>query len=47
MQIGIIGTGRLGVSFALLCEKNGYKIIASDINQEYINKLNNKTLKTK
>jgi len=46
MQIGIIGTGRLGVSFALLCEKNGYKIIASDINQEYINKLNNKTLKT-
>lgn len=46
MKIGIIGTGRLGISFSLLCEKNGYEIIASDIRQDYIDNLNNKTLKT-
>lgn len=45
-KIGVIGVGRLGLSFALLCEKNGYTVYASDNNVEYLNNLRNKTLKT-
>jgi nucleotide sugar dehydrogenase len=46
MKIGVIGAGRLGITFALLCEKAGYDVIVSDIRQEYIEKLNNKTIDT-
>lgn len=45
-KIGVIGVGRLGLSFALLCEKNGYTVYGSDNNVEYLNNLRNKTLKT-
>lgn len=45
-KIGVIGIGRLGLSFALLCEKNGYIVYGSDNNLEYLNKLKNKTFKT-
>ena len=27
MKIGVIGAGRLGLTFALLCEKNGYEVL--------------------
>lgn len=40
MNIGVIGTGRLGLSFALLCDKAGYNVIVSDTNEDYINNLN-------
>jgi UDPglucose 6-dehydrogenase len=43
-KIGIIGIGKLGLSFALLLEKENYVVFGSDINKEYVEKLNNKTL---
>jgi nucleotide sugar dehydrogenase len=42
MKIGIIGTGRLGLTFALLCEKNGYEVIVSDVREDYVFNLNQK-----
>lgn len=45
-KIGIIGVGRLGISFALLCEKNGYTVHVSDSNKNYLNNLKNKTIDT-
>jgi UDPglucose 6-dehydrogenase len=42
MKIGIIGAGRLGLTFALLCEKNGYDVIVSDVREDYIFNLNQK-----
>lgn len=45
-NIGIIGTGRLGLSFALLCAKKGYKVYAHDKRQEYIDSLSNRTYTT-
>ena len=42
MKIGIIGAGRLGLTFALLCEKNGYDVIVSDIREDYVFNLNQK-----
>jgi UDPglucose 6-dehydrogenase len=42
MKIGIIGAGRLGLTFALLCEKNGYNVIVSDIREDYVFNLNQK-----
>ena len=46
-NITVLGVGRLGLGLALLMEKAGYNILGVDINEEYIDKLNNKTLKTK
>ena len=42
MKIGIIGAGRLGLTFALLCEKNGYEVNVSDIREDYVFNLNQK-----
>ena len=42
MKIGVIGAGRLGLTFALLCEKNGYDVIASDVREDYVFNLNQK-----
>ena len=39
MKIGLIGTGRLGLCFALLIEKAGYEVLASDNRKDYINDL--------
>jgi hypothetical protein len=40
MKIGIIGAGRLGLTFALLCEKAGYEVIVSDKREDYVYNLN-------
>ena len=40
MKIGVIGTGRLGITFALLCEKAGYEVIVSDKRDDYVYNLN-------
>lgn len=45
-KLGIIGIGKLGLSFALLAENKGYEVWGSDVNKEYINSLKNKTFKT-
>jgi len=41
MKIGIIGAGRLGLTFALLCKKAGYEVIVSDKREDYVFNLNN------
>jgi UDPglucose 6-dehydrogenase len=41
MKIGVIGCGRLGLAFALMCDKHGIPVIASDKNSQYIRNLNN------
>ena len=39
MKIGLIGAGRLGLCLALLMDKAGYSIIASDVREDYIDGL--------
>lgn len=46
-NISVLGIGKLGLGLALLIEKAGYNVLGVDINEEYINQLNNKTFKTK
>jgi len=46
MKIGVIGAGRLGICFALLCEKAGYTVLVSDIREEYVRDLNLKNIIT-
>tara|TARA_R100001460_G_scaffold65320_1_gene105605 strand:+ start:137 stop:1291 length:1155 start_codon:yes stop_codon:yes gene_type:complete len=46
MKIGVIGAGRLGICFALLCEQAGYDVLVSDIREEYVNDLNDRKITT-
>ena len=46
MNIGVIGVGRLGICFALLLERAGHTVLASDIKFEYVDNLNVKRIKT-
>ena len=46
MKIGVIGSGRLGICFALLCERAGYDVLVSDIRKDYVDNLNEKQIKT-
>lgn len=46
MKIGVIGVGKLGLSFSLLSERKGIEVIGSDFNKSYVDSLNNKTFKT-
>ena len=46
MKIGVIGAGRLGICFALLCERAGYVVLVSDIREDYVNDLNAKKIST-
>ena len=46
MKIGVIGAGRLGICFALLCERAGYDVLVSDIREDYVNDLNQKKIIT-
>ena len=39
MKIGLIGAGRLGICLALLIEKAGYEVLASDSRGDYIHEL--------
>lgn len=42
MIIGVIGGNEIGLSFSLLCEKHGYKVIFSDSDEDFIYNLNQK-----
>ena len=44
MKIGVIGAGRLGLCFALLCEDAGHNVIVSDVMQHYVSGLQNKQI---
>lgn len=46
MKIGVIGAGRLGICFALLCEQAGYDVLVSDIREDYVEGLNQKKITT-
>lgn len=46
MIIGILGGDIIGLSFGLLCEKNGYEVIIYDDKEDYIFNLNNKVCLT-
>ena len=46
MKIGVIGAGRLGICFALLLDKAGYSIVASDVREDYIKNLCEKRIDT-
>lgn len=46
MKVGVIGAGRLGICFALLCEQAGYEVIVSDIREDYVNDLNKRQINT-
>ena len=45
-RIGVIGAGRLGICFALLADRAGYKVIVSDVRKDYIKNLQEKTIST-
>ena len=46
MKIGLIGAGRLGICLALLIERAGFDVIASDVREDYIERLQNKVIFT-
>jgi UDP-glucose 6-dehydrogenase len=47
MIIGVIGGDEIGLSFALLCEKIGYKVIFSESEEDYVYNLNNRICSNK
>lgn len=44
MRIGVIGAGRLGICFALLCEESGHSVIVSDVQSKYVSQLNSREI---
>lgn len=46
MKVGVIGAGRLGICFALLCEEAGYDVLVSDIRKDYVDSLNKREIIT-
>ena len=46
MKIGVIGVGRLGICFALLLNRGGYHVIASDIRANYVANLQRGQIET-
>jgi UDPglucose 6-dehydrogenase len=44
-NITVIGIGKLGLGFALLLEKSGYNVLGVDIFQDYVNQINDKSIK--
>lgn len=45
-NISVIGIGKLGLCFALTLEKAGYNVVGLDINKDYVDSINNKSLKS-
>jgi len=43
-NITVIGIGKLGLGFALLLERAGYNVLGVDIFQDYVNKINDKSI---
>lgn len=46
MKIGVIGVGRLGICFALLLDRAGHDVMASDIRTNYVAALNRGEIQT-
>lgn len=45
-KIAILGIGKLGICFALNLERVGYDVIGVDISPDYVNSINQKTLRS-
>jgi len=45
-QIGLIGTGRLGICVALTLEKNGYEVICNDKSIEILNAIDSRSIQS-
>jgi nucleotide sugar dehydrogenase len=43
-NITVIGIGKLGLGFALLLEKSGYNVLGIDIFQDYVTRINERTV---
>lgn len=39
MQIGIIGLGKMGFNLALNLQRNGYEVVANDVNADFVQKI--------
>jgi len=37
-QVGIVGCGQMGGGIAQVCAQSGYEVIASEVNEELLNK---------
>lgn len=46
MQIGIIGLGKMGYNLALNLKRNGYEVIAHDINADFVAQISNEGIRT-
>lgn len=46
-RISVFGVGRLGLSFSLLVNSKGYEVTGCDVNEKYIDSLNDKTFVSK
>lgn len=45
-KISVVGIGKLGLAFALNAESQGFNVVGVDINQKYVDDLNNKIIET-
>lgn len=46
MQIGIIGLGKMGFNLALNLKRNGYEVIANDVNTDFVSKISQEGIQT-
>ena len=42
INITVIGIGKLGLCFSLILEKYGFNVLGIDVDESYVNSLNNK-----
>ena len=45
-KISVIGIGKLGICYALNLERAGYDVLGVDVNQEYVDAINNKEIES-
>lgn len=46
MQIGIIGLGKMGFNLALNLQRNGYEVVAQDVNTDFVAKIGQEGINT-
>lgn len=46
MQIGIIGLGKMGFNLALNLKRNGYEVVANDVNADFVEKISKEGIAT-
>ena len=46
INITVIGIGKLGLCFSLILEKYGFNLLGVDVDDNYVNSLNNKKFRS-